>query len=143
QAAVALADAGELAIHGVALHPGETVGIGRANGIPVILLPGAPAACLWSYELIASRVIRRLGGRELKLPFPCRRLTTARKIVSEIGTLQVFPVRYLNNGTVEPIASFAESGLAAAARGDGFVLVPESSEGYPRGAAVDVYLYHG
>jgi molybdopterin molybdotransferase len=143
QAAAALADIGELAIHGVALRPGETVGIGKAGGIPVVLLPGASAACLWSYELIAARVIRRLGGHEPKLPFACRKMTTARKLVSEIGTLEVHPVRCVNAGTVEPIASFFEAGLTPAARGDGFVLVPESSEGYPQGAAVDVYLYDG
>jgi molybdopterin molybdotransferase len=142
-AAAALADVGELAIHGVALRPGETTGMGLVNGIPVVLLPGAPAACLWSYEFIAARVIRRLGGREPRLPFPCRTMTTARKIVSEIGTLEVHPVRCLNDGTVEPMASFSEAGLTPAAQGGGFILVAESSEGYPQGAAVDVYLYDG
>ena len=29
----------------------------------------------------------------------------------------------------------------AAASADGFVIVPETSEGYPPGALVDVYLY--
>jgi molybdopterin molybdotransferase len=142
-AAAALADVGELVIHGVALRPGETAAIGLVNGTPVVLLPGTPAACLWSYEFIAARVIRRLGGREPKLPFPCRKMTTARKIVSEIGTLEVHPVQCLNDGTVEPIASFSEAGLTPVARGDGFILVAESSEGYPQGAAVDVYLYDG
>jgi molybdopterin molybdotransferase len=41
--AAALAEAGELAIHGVALRPGETAGLGRTvSGVPVVLLPGAP-----------------------------------------------------------------------------------------------------
>src|SRR5215469_6294559 len=61
--AAALAGAGELSIHGVALSPGETTGLGRTGGgVPVVLLPGAPAACLWSYELFAGRAIRRIGG---------------------------------------------------------------------------------
>jgi molybdopterin molybdotransferase len=140
-APAALADAGELCIHGVALRPGETVGMGLASDTPVVLLPGAPAACLWGYELIAGPLLRRFGGRHLKLPFPYRKMTTARKIVSEIGTLEVYPVRCLNEGTVEPIASFTEAGLTAAAHGDGFVLVPEASEGYPPGTEVTVYLY--
>jgi molybdopterin molybdotransferase len=47
--AAALAEAGELAIHGIVLRPGETTGLGRTfDGVPVVLLPGAPAACLWS-----------------------------------------------------------------------------------------------
>jgi molybdopterin biosynthesis enzyme len=32
-------------------------------------------------------------------------------------------------------------GLMAAARADGFVIVPQGSEGYPRGARMTVYLY--
>jgi len=141
-AVAALADVGELVFHGVALRPGETVGIGLAGNTPVILLPGAPAACLWSYELVAGRVIRRLGGRDPKLPFGSRKMTTARKIVSEIGMMEVYPVRCLNDGLVEPIASFFEAGLTPAVRGDGFVIVTEASEGYPKGAAVTVYLYN-
>jgi molybdopterin biosynthesis enzyme len=40
-----------------------------------------------------------------------------------------------------PIASFAEIGLMAAVGADGFVVVPETSEGYPPGTSVNVYLY--
>jgi molybdopterin molybdotransferase len=141
QAAAALAEAGELAVHGVALRPGETAGAGRVNGIPVFLLPGAPAACLWAYELIAGRALRRLAGLPAALPFPTLTLRTARKIVSEIGTVEVCPVRCTGDRAVEPVVSFAEAGLSAAAQADGFVLVPEASEGYPQGAQVTVYLY--
>ncbi|MGH6814545.1 MAG: molybdopterin molybdotransferase MoeA [Hyphomicrobiaceae bacterium] len=141
-AAAALAAAGELAIHGIALRPGDTAGIGRtAAGVPVALLPGTPAACLWTYEFLAGRAIRRLGGRNPALPFPSRRMTAARKIVSEIGMTEVCPVQCSKDGTAAPIASFAEAGLMAAVRADGFVVVPEGREGYPQGAVVTVYLY--
>jgi molybdopterin molybdotransferase len=91
--AAALAETGELAIHGVALRPGETAGLGRtASGVPVVLLPGAPAACLWSYELFAGRAIRRLGGRGAELPYRSREMITARKIVSAIGMTEICPV---------------------------------------------------
>jgi molybdopterin biosynthesis enzyme len=66
-------------------------------------------------------------------------LRVARKIVSEVGTIEVCPVRR-TGGEVEPMPAFAEAGLAAAAHASGFVLVPEASEGYPQGAAVTVYL---
>jgi len=49
EAAAALAVAGELVIHGVALRPGETMGLGRIGSTaPVMLLPGPPTACLWT-----------------------------------------------------------------------------------------------
>jgi molybdopterin molybdotransferase len=139
-AAAALAEAGALAVHGVALRPGETAGAGRAAGVPVFLLPGSPADCLWAYELIAGRAIRRMAGRSPELPYAVETLRVARKIVSEVGTVEVCPVRRTGSGEAEPMPSFAEAGLAAAAHADGFVLVPEASEGYPQGAAVTVYL---
>jgi molybdopterin molybdotransferase len=142
-AAAALSQAGDVVFHGIALRPGETAGLGRTrDGIPVILLPGGPAACLWSYEMIAGRAIRRLAGLPPELPF--ERCTTVldQKIVSAIGLTEICPVRFgASPDTVEPLPAFAEIGLAAAAGGDGFVIVPETSEGYPRGAAVTVHLY--
>jgi molybdopterin molybdotransferase len=141
--AAALAEAGELVVHGVALRPGETTGAGRAGGAWVFLLPGTPAACLWAYELMAGRAIRRLAGRGAQLPFATRELRLSRKVVSEIGMTEVCPVQCTKGGDVEPLAAFAEAGLVAAAQGDGIVIVPEASEGYPQGAQVTVHLYPG
>ena len=143
-AGAVLAEVGELAIHGVALSPGESAGMGRAGaGALVFLLPGAPAACLWAYELFAGRAIRRLGGRNPALPFRSTEMLTNRKIVSRIGVTEICPVRCRDNRSVEPIASFAEAGLMSASRADGFVIIPEGSEGFPEGAAVTVYLQQG
>jgi molybdopterin molybdotransferase len=129
--AAALADAGELAIHGVALRPGETAGLGRTvRGVPVVLLPGTPASCLWAYELFAGLAIRRLGGRAAELPYRSREMITARKIVSSLGMTEICPVRFGAGDTIEPLPSFAEIGLMAAASADGFVIVPQGSEGY-------------
>lgn len=141
-AATALAAAGEVAIHGIALQPGETAGLGRtAAGVPVCLLPGTPADCLWAYEFLADRVIRRLGGRESALPFRSRRMTTGRKIVSVIGATEVVPVRCVGEDRVEPVTAFAERGLAAVAAADGFVVMAEGSEGVAEDTAIDVRLY--
>jgi len=140
EAAAALAESGELAMHGLALRPGGSLGIGRVGRALVFLLPGAPHSCLWAYELLAGRAVRRLGGRDARLPYALRRFTAARKIVSVIGFTQVCPVRCLSEDRVEPTASFDEAGLFAAALADGFVIVPEGSEGFAEGATVEVYL---
>jgi molybdopterin molybdotransferase len=141
-AAAALAEAGELAIHGVAFRPGETSGLGRAqNGAPVMLLPGSPAPCLFSYEMLAGRAIRRLGGRNSALPYRSRVMRAARKIVSAIGVTEICPVRRSGCDMAEPLPSFGEAGLMAVVAADGFVIVPEASEGHPQGASVTVYLY--
>jgi molybdopterin molybdotransferase len=140
--AAALAGAGEVAMHGVAVRPGETAGFGHTvSGVPVVLLPGAPASCLWAYELFAGRAIRRLGGRAAELPYRPRQMITARKIVSSLGMAEICPVRFGAGGTIEPLPSFAEIGLMAAVSADGFVIVPQGGEGYPQGARLTVYLY--
>jgi molybdopterin molybdotransferase len=143
QAAAALAEAGELAIHGVALRHAETFGMGLAAGVPTFLLPGNPVACLLAYELFAGRAIRRFGGQNPAFPFSARQMTTTRKIVSEIGVLELRPVRCPSQDLAEPVAFFVEAGLKAFAQAHGFVVIPEKSEGYPRGTIVTVYLYNG
>ena len=143
--AAALAKAGSLEIYGVAMAPGDTAGFGRtAAGTPVILLPGEPAACLWAYEVFAGRAVRRLAGCTPELPYRRQTVITARKIVSAIGLTEIVPVRRLEDGRIEPVASFVEAGLGATIAADGFVIVAAASEGRPAGTAIDAYFYdHG
>jgi molybdopterin molybdotransferase len=140
EAPLALADAGELAIHGIALRPGGSAGMGRVGSIPVILLPGAPLACLCAYELLAGRLIRRLGSRDPRLPHAVQQSEVRRKIVSAIGLVDVCQVRLVGGG-LEPIGSAEDGGLASALHADGFVVVPAPLEGHAPGARVEVHLY--
>jgi molybdopterin biosynthesis enzyme len=61
-----------------------------------------------------------------------------RKIVSTIGYAEVVPVRLGEDGSASPLPSARR--LAWADRADGFVVVPEASEGIPQGGALVVYL---
>jgi hypothetical protein len=47
----------------------------------------------------------------------------------------------LTENRVAPLASFLEAGLAVANQADGFVLIPEGSEGFAQGVTIPVYLY--
>ncbi len=150
EAPLALAAAGTLSIHGIALRPGDSTGMGSAGGVPVILLPGSPLACLCAYDLFAGRAIRRLGGRSSNLPYLVRHATVGRKIVSSIGNLELCRVRLVAweatgeaAGEAIPVGSADSGGLASAARADGFILVPATLEGYAPGSSVAVYLYDG
>jgi molybdopterin molybdotransferase len=141
-------DGDSLWIHGIALRPGLSSGIGRIRGRPLFLLPGSPTGCLWAYELLAGRVVRRLAGRDPELPYAARDFVTGAKIVSSIGFLEVWPVRLVaGRDRVEAVSAAAPDGslglFTAIAEADGFVLVPEASEGFPPGARVRVYLYNG
>ena len=135
---------GNLALHGLALCPGDASGLGTLPGdgtglVPVVLLPGDPPACLAAYDMLAARLVRRLPGSATVLPYAVAEFELERKIVSVISVVEVVPVR-LTAGRAVPIG--AGGGLPRAACADGFVIVPETSEGYPEAARVGVHLYN-
>ena len=45
------------------------------------------------------------------------------------------------NQSVEPLAIGGALVLSSTTRADGFVLIPDDSEGYPAGAVIDVFQY--
>ncbi|MFW6125143.1 MAG: gephyrin-like molybdotransferase Glp [Pirellulales bacterium] len=139
-APLVLAEEGQLAIHGVAMRPSSPAGMGRIRNRLVFLLPGNPVSCLCAYDFFAGRAIRRLGGLPAEFPYRAELAPLARKISSAVGRLDYVRVR-LVEGQVEPLATSGASILTSTTRADGFVLVPEQSEGFPAGAEVEVYRY--
>lgn len=140
-AAPALARAGRIDLHGIAMRPGGSAGLGVVGAVPILLLPGEPMAALAAYELLAGRAVRRAAGLPADLPHATVRAVTARKLVSEIGCLDLHRVRLDGDGRVEPVASPGWPGLAAAARAGGFVLIGADSEGVPDGVPVTMYRF--
>lgn len=140
EAPLAVAESGELAIHGIALRPGGSAGMGMVGTVPVLLLPGDPLDCFCAYELLAGRLVRRLAGRSPELPYPVREVEVGRKIVSAIGTVDLYRV-CLVNGRAEAIGSAESGGLASTLRADGFVIVPAPLEGYAPGVRIPVHIY--
>jgi molybdopterin molybdotransferase len=140
EAPLALAAAGTLSIHGIALSPGGSTGLGTVGEIPVVLLPGSPLDCLCAYDLLASKLIRNLSGRGLWPPYRVRQARLGRKIASSVGVMEVCQVRLIA-GEDFPLGDVRSGGLASVVRADGFLLIPASLEGYASGAIVDVHLY--
>ena len=65
--AVVAADA-DMAIRGVAIEPGRETCLARLGDAIVALVPDLPAACLWSYELVAGRAAALPGRPRSRLP---------------------------------------------------------------------------
>jgi molybdopterin molybdotransferase len=135
-----VASHGELAVHGIAMRPSSPAGFGRIDHRLVFLLPGNPVSALCAYDFFAGRAVRALGGRPRDWPYRSTRGTLSRKISSPIGRLDYARVR-LVAGEVEPLAVSGASILSSTTRADGFVIVPDDSEGFAAGTAVDVWLY--
>ena len=131
---------GELAVHGIAMRPSSPTGLGRIGPRLVFLVPGNPVSALCAYDFFAGRAIRVLAGRPATWPYRSIRATLVRKISSPIGRLDYARVR-VHDGQVEPLSVSGASVLSSTTRADGFVVVPDDSEGYPGGAEVDVWLY--
>jgi molybdopterin molybdotransferase len=139
-APVILAEAGELAVHGIAMRPSSPAGFGRLGAALVFLLPGNPVSCLCAYDFFAGRALRRLGARAPDWPHRIRRVPLKRKIASAVGRVDYCRVR-LEAEEADPLALSGASILSSTTRADGFVIVPEESEGYAPGTEVPVYLY--
>jgi molybdopterin molybdotransferase len=156
----AVAELGELAVHGVALRPASPAGIGflaspgrksgdasthpgaDARGSPrtVFLLPGNPVSCLCAYDLFAGRAVRQLGWRSRELPYRRVSLPLTAKIVSAVGRVDYVRVK-VAAGLATPIAVSGASILSTTVTADGFVLVDRDREGFAPGDMVEVWIY--
>ena len=130
-----LARLGRLAVHGIALSPGETAAFGFVGTKPVLLLPGRLDAALAVWLILGRRLLERLAATTEESE-AVETLPLARKVTSTVGLAELVPVRR-NAGTAEPLASKYLS-LTVLARADGWMLVPADSEGYAAGTPVRV-----
>jgi molybdopterin biosynthesis enzyme len=130
----ALAGAGEVKAHGIALYPGQTAAFGIANGRPVLALPGRLDAALAVWHLLGRAILTRLSG--CTETYPTRTATLTQKIASSVGISELIPAR-CDGPSATPIAS-GYVPLAALAQANGWILVAADSEGFPVGAQVMV-----
>jgi len=140
---------GEVLVHGVALKPGHPVCLGRVEGTPVLSLPGYPVACIVNAVQFLRPTQKRVAGAAAD-PLPTRRARLDRKVASEPGTRTFARVRLTESsdegGTEPPFVATptraSGSGvLSSVALADGWVVVPESVEGFDAGETVDVELW--
>ena len=132
-----LAREGRVAVHGLALAPGETAALGFAGSRPVLLLPGRLDAALSVWLVVGRHLLAALAASKRKDNDPGKTLTLARKVASSVGLAELVPVRRNPDGEVEPLAT-RYLPLSALTRSDGWILVPAESEGYGAGAQVQV-----
>lgn len=128
---------GRVAVHGLALAPGETAALGFAGTHPVLLLPGRLDAALAVWLTVGRHLLAALAASERKANEPGKALTLARKVASTVGLAELVPVRRAPDGQVEPLAT-RYLPLSSLTRSDGWILVPAESEGYAAGAHVQV-----
>src|SRR5262249_18070602 len=131
-----LAREGRLAVHGIALTPGETGALGFVGIRPVLLLPGRLDAALSVWLVVGRRLLDRLAAAKNSESEPSEAMTLARKVSSTGGLAEVVPIRR-TAGEGEPLA-MKYLPPPSLARSDGWILIPADSEGYSAGTSVQV-----
>jgi molybdopterin molybdotransferase len=131
----ALAQRGKVIAHGIAQQPGRTSAVGRIGKIPVIVLPGTPDQALAAWWTLALPALDRLSGRRPRVPLT---RPLVRKIASRVGIAEMVLLERRDAGWM-PLA-VGEMPLAAIARADGWLVVPDGSEGHAAGTPVDAYM---
>ncbi|MBS3765499.1 molybdopterin molybdotransferase MoeA [Candidatus Bipolaricaulota bacterium] len=131
-----LEEEGEVLVHGVAVQPGKPVALALVEWTPVIALPGYPVAALADAYFFLEPLIQHLTGAKSEDKTATVRLT--RKISSKLGRLSLVRVR-VEEGEAHPIRVAGSGVLSSVTRSDGFVLVPEDSEGVAVGEEVELH----
>jgi molybdopterin molybdotransferase len=139
---------GEVLVHGVALKPGHPVGFGVVEETPVVMLPGYPVACIVNAVQFLRPAVKWSGHLPLR-DHPATDAVLDRKIPSEPGTRTFARVSLDRDGTsvdeadtepptATPTRASGAGVLSSVALADGWVVVPEDSEGLPEGERVTV-----
>ena len=135
-----VAELGEVFVRGVGIKPGHPVAIGVVKETPVLMLPGYPVSCLVNAVQFLRPAIRWASGADVE-PFPTSTARLDEKIYSEPG-LRSFARVQLRERDGELIATAVRASgagvLSSVALSDGWVVVPEQSEGLAEGETVAV-----
>ncbi|MHB1380745.1 MAG: molybdopterin biosynthesis protein, partial [Thermoleophilia bacterium] len=138
----AVAELGEVLVHGVRIRPGKPVVLGIINDTPVLGIPGYPVSAALTMELFARPLVYAFQG--LSAPErPRIKVRIARKISSSIGAEEFIRVKVGRVGE-QLIASPIERGagaLMSLVRADGLLRVPEDSEGVREESDVEIELF--
>jgi molybdopterin molybdotransferase len=113
----------------------------------VLALPGYPVACIVNAVQFLRPAMRAVAGREPTVPdHPTTEATLTRKIDSEPGVVTFARVRLEESADDEsddrpratPTRASGSGVLSSVALADGWVVVPEDSEGIPADTTVAV-----
>lgn len=127
---------------GARIQPGKPVVFGKLPGPCFFGLPGNPISTMVTFALFAAPLLRALGGEDAAEPqFVMARLEEEVRV--KPGLTRFLPARLesdFRGARVRRIPWQGSGDLAAAARANAFLVVPETEEQLQSGEAVSVLL---
>ncbi len=130
--------------HGVSAKPGKPMIGGIINNMPVLGLPGHPAAIVVCFDIFIRPVMEKLMGiNQNKLSFKTVTAKMARGIASAAGREDHIRVSLKEeNGELFAFPVLGKSGLITTlVKADGIVVIPHAKLGLDRGEEVLVKLF--
>jgi molybdopterin molybdotransferase len=133
---------GEIIFHGINIKPGKPTIFGKLFGKPVFGLPGHPGSCAMVTVRFVLPLVRRLQGKIIYGERTARGILTT-NVPSSYGIEEYVRVtleKTDESRLVTPI--FSKSAvISSLAQADGYIIVPEGTEGLEKGETVKVYFF--
>lgn len=137
-----LAQGAEFFFTGARIQPGKPVVFGKLPEVYFFGLPGNPISTMVTFALFAAPLLRALGGeRECGPRFFQARVES--EIAAKPGLTRFLPARLsgdIDGAQVRTIGWKGSGDLAAAAKANCFVVVPEAADGIAAGELVSVLM---
>lgn len=125
-------------VHGVGLSPGKPTALGVAGNVPILCMPGYPAAGLVALFAFGKPAMRKAGNIP-DVPDTKVKATLSGKIMSREGYVSYARV-ILEDTIAHPLMTAGAGILSSIAKSDGFIIIPENVEGCEEGSEVEVVL---
>lgn len=139
--AQAIAELGEIVVHGVGIKPGKPVILGIVKGKPVLGIPGYPVSMYITYHLFVRPILYKLQG--ISPPHPERIKTVlSRNIPSTMGQEEFVRVKvgYVKDKVIATPLSRGAGVIMSLVKADGILRIPSMSEGIGAGSEVEIEL---
>lgn len=118
----AITSGGELEMWRLAIKPGKPFALGQFNQVPVIGLPGNPAAVVVTFYQLARDFLWALQGADVQ-PLLVLRGKANFSTKKSIGRTEFLRARF-NQGDIEVFSNQSSGVLSSSSWGDGFACVP-------------------
>ncbi len=123
-----------LLFHGTTIKPGRPIGYGEK----VFIMSGYPAAVFAQFHLYVKHALAKLVGvRDYEVKVYAQ---LTERIPSQLGRYEFVKV-YYENGKAKAIRKKGSGIISSLVKSNGYIVIPEDSEGYLKGDVVIAILY--
>lgn len=123
-----------LLFHGTTIKPGRPIGYGER----VFIMSGYPVAVFVQFYLYVKHALAKLvGAKNYEIRVYAK---LAERVSSQLGRHEFIKVWY-ENGVARPVKKKGSGIISSLVKSNGYIVIPEDSEGYLKGKTVKVVLY--